>query len=80
MESAGIHEIVYNSIMKSDADLRYDFYSNIVLSGGAFLFPMKNKTLKGSTMFPGIADRMRKELIALTSSSYVSYFHRSLLT
>ncbi|KAJ7371163.1 hypothetical protein OS493_027852 [Desmophyllum pertusum] len=44
MESAGLHETTYNSIMKCDVD--------ILLSGG-------------STMFPGIADRMQKEISAL---------------
>lgn len=43
-EAAGIHELVFNSIMKCDIDIRRDLYSNIILSGG-------------STMFPGIADR-----------------------
>ncbi|KAF8377170.1 hypothetical protein HHK36_030543 [Tetracentron sinense] len=56
MEAAGIHEITYNSIMKCDIDIRKDLYSNIVLSGG-------------STMFPGIADRMSKEITALVPSS-----------
>uniref|UniRef100_A0A3Q7HY80 Actin n=1 Tax=Solanum lycopersicum TaxID=4081 RepID=A0A3Q7HY80_SOLLC len=49
MEVAGIHETTYNSIMKCDVDIRKDLYGNIVLSGG-------------STMFPGIADRMSKEI------------------
>ena len=49
MESAGIHETTYNSIMKCDVDIRKDLYGNTVLSGG-------------STMFPGIADRMQREL------------------
>merc|ERR1712000_223296 len=52
MESAGIHETAYNSIMKCDVDIRKDLYGNIVLSGG-------------TTMYPGIADRMQKELVAL---------------
>ena len=52
MESAGIHETCYNSIMKCDVDIRKDLYANTVLSGG-------------STMFPGIADRMQKEITAL---------------
>lgn len=56
MESAGIHETTYNSIMKCDVDIRKDLYGNIVLSGG-------------STMFPGIADRMSKEISALAPSS-----------
>jgi actin beta/gamma 1 len=56
MEAAGIHETTYNSIMKCDVDIRKDLYGNVVLSGG-------------STMFPGIADRMQKELTALAPST-----------
>ncbi|KAE8708735.1 actin [Hibiscus syriacus] len=56
MEAAGIHETTYNSIMKCDVDIRKDLYGNIVLSGG-------------STMFPGIADRMSKEITALAPSN-----------
>ncbi|XP_073270662.1 actin-2-like [Primulina huaijiensis] len=52
MEAPGIHKTTYDSIMKSDIDIRKDLYGNIVLSGG-------------STMFPGIADRMSKEINAL---------------
>ncbi|MEL7035846.1 MAG: actin, cytoplasmic 2 [Cyanobacteria bacterium J06592_8] len=52
MESAGIHETTYNSIMKCDVDIRKDLYANTVLSGN-------------NTMFPGIADRMQKEISAL---------------
>uniref|UniRef100_A0A914R703 Actin n=1 Tax=Parascaris equorum TaxID=6256 RepID=A0A914R703_PAREQ len=35
MESAGIHETTYNSIMKCDIDIRKDLYANNVLSGGS---------------------------------------------
>jgi len=52
METCGIHETTYNSIMKCDVDIRKDLYANSVLSGG-------------TTMFPGIADRMQKEISAL---------------
>ncbi|KAJ7222949.1 actin 2 [Mycena rebaudengoi] len=55
-ESAGIHDTTYASIRKCDLDVRRDLYGNIVLSGG-------------STMFPGIADRMQKELTALAPPS-----------
>ncbi len=34
LESAGLHETTFNSIMKCDVDIRKDLYSNIVLSGG----------------------------------------------
>ena len=56
MESCGVHETTYNSIMKCDVDIRKDLYANIVLSGG-------------STMYPGIADRMQKELTTLAPST-----------
>jgi len=56
MESAGIHETAYNSIMKCDVDIRKDLYANNVLSGG-------------TTMFPGIADRMQKEIITMAPST-----------
>ncbi len=46
----------YNSIFKCDLDVRRDLYGNVVLSGG-------------TTMFPGIADRMQKELTALSPAS-----------
>ena len=52
IHSNGIHETIYNAIMKCDVDIRKDLYANIVLSGG-------------STMFPGIAERMKKEMTAL---------------
>merc|ERR1712124_78210 len=52
MEAVGIHETSYNSIMKCDVDIRKDLYANTVLSGG-------------TTMYPGIDDRMQKELTAL---------------
>lgn len=56
MESAGIHETTYNSIMKCDVDIRRELYGNVVLSGG-------------STMFPGMAERMNKELSALVPNT-----------
>merc|ERR1712046_144054 len=51
-EASGIHETTFQSIMKCDVDIRRDLYSNIVLSGG-------------TTLFPGIGERMTKELSAL---------------
>merc|ERR1711962_1189040 len=56
MEASGIHETVYNSIMKCDVDIRKDLYANTVMSGG-------------TTMYPGIADRMQKEITALAPST-----------
>ncbi|CAD5122546.1 DgyrCDS10961 [Dimorphilus gyrociliatus] len=56
MESAGIHEIVYDSIMKCDVDIRRDLFNSMVLSGG-------------TTMYAGIAERVRKEIAALAPST-----------
>merc|ERR1711936_531259 len=56
MEACGIHETTYNSIMKCDVDIRKDLYANTVMSGG-------------TTMYPGIADRMQKEITALAPST-----------
>ncbi|XP_070580862.1 actin-2-like isoform X2 [Ptychodera flava] len=56
MENAGIHEALYGSIMKCDMDIRRDLYANTVLSGG-------------TTMYPGIADRIHKEMSSLAPSS-----------
>lgn len=56
MEAPGIHETAFNSIMRCDVDIRKDLYGNIVMSGG-------------STLFPGIADRMTKEVTALAPPS-----------
>ena len=50
--SRGIHEVTNNAISRCEAVLREELYANIVLGGG-------------STLYPGIADRMRKEMITL---------------
>jgi actin beta/gamma 1 len=55
-EASGIHEQVFQSIMKCDVDIRKDLYSNVVLSGG-------------NTMFEGIDARLTKELTALAPST-----------
>ncbi len=56
MEIAGVHEAIFSSILKCDIDIRKDLYANNVMSGG-------------STMFPGIADRMQKEITAMAPST-----------
>jgi len=56
MESMGVHETAYTSIMKCDIDIRKDLFANIVLSGG-------------TTMYPGVADRMQKEITSLAPST-----------
>ncbi|PON83309.1 Actin family [Trema orientale] len=51
-EAAGVQETTYNWIIKCDIDIRKELFGNIVLSGG-------------STMFPGFATRMKKEIRAI---------------
>ena len=51
-DHAGIDETTYFSILKCDIDIRKDLYNNIVLSGG-------------TTMYPGISDRMEKQMKSL---------------
>jgi len=55
IESKGIHDLVFSSIMKCDIDIRKDLYKNIVMSGG-------------TTMFEGIADRLCEEVKKLAPS------------
>ena len=55
-EAMGIHDTTFQSIMKCDVDVRRDLFANLVLSGG-------------STMLPGIGERMTKELSALAPST-----------
>jgi len=55
-EASGIHDCTFQTIMKCDVDIRKDLYGNIVLSGG-------------TTMFPGVGERMTKELVALAPST-----------
>lgn len=52
MESGGVHEIVLRSIRRCDMDIRREMLGNVVLSGG-------------TTVIPGLADRLAKELTLL---------------
>ncbi|KAJ1567605.1 centractin- actin- protein of the dynactin complex, partial [Nowakowskiella sp. JEL0078] len=56
MEAHGIHECTYDSIRKCDIDIRKDLFSNIILSGG-------------TTMYPGMAERIQREITELAPSS-----------
>jgi len=55
-EALGIHDLIHTSIMKSDVDVRRHLFGNVVLSGGTM-------------MFPGVGERMTKELTALAPST-----------
>ena len=48
--------------MKCDIDIRRDLYGNIVMSGG-------------TTMFPGLADRMSKEMTAFAPANMRVMIH-----
>mmetsp|Transcript_45829 Transcript_45829/g.82483 ORF Transcript_45829/g.82483 Transcript_45829/m.82483 type:complete len:380 (-) Transcript_45829:496-1635(-) len=56
LELTGIHRTTFDTIQKCDVDIRKDLYQNIVLSGG-------------TTMYPGMKDRMTKEIEALVPQS-----------
>ncbi|XP_078072008.1 actin-2-like [Mustelus asterias] len=56
MPSAGIHETANDSIKACESCIRSDLYANVVLAGG-------------STMFPGIVDRIQKEITALAPNT-----------
>jgi len=55
-EASGIHDTMFQTIMKCDVDIRKDLYANIVLSGG-------------TTMFTGIDARLTKEITALAPAT-----------
>jgi len=52
----GIHTLIHNSIQMTEANLRDDFYSNVVLSGG-------------NANFPYIEERLEKELAVLAPTT-----------
>jgi len=52
-QQGGIQNLVYDSIRKCDMDIRRQYFRNIVLAGG-------------STLFPGLPERLSKEVSDLT--------------
>ena len=57
VESDGIAEITYLSMMHCDPDIRKDLCSNVVLAGG-------------SSMFGGMPERMQQDLLNVAPSSF----------
>lgn len=55
-EDQGIHELLFGAIMKCNPDIRKDLFGNIVLAGGP-------------SLFPGLSERLHKEMTALCPSS-----------
>lgn len=65
-ENPGVHQLILNSIKRSDMDLRDSLYKNVVLSGG-------------NTMIQGFHERLGKELqnlIAKTNTTVNSVLHQ----
>lgn len=56
MESNGVHETIYNSVMKCDVHICKGLYANIVLSGNI-------------TLFSGFRERLKDDVIALAPSA-----------
>ena len=56
----GIHEMINDSIQKSPESIRGELYSRIIVSG--------------DTMFPGIQERLQKEISALANGAKVKVF------
>lgn len=56
IDSYGVQDVIQRSITLNDIDMRKDFYSNIVLSGG-------------TTSLEGFAKRLEKEMIKLAPDS-----------
>ncbi|KAJ8088460.1 hypothetical protein PM082_022533 [Marasmius tenuissimus] len=58
LDIPGVHEALYNSFSKCDPDLRSSLYTKIILVGG-------------NTKYPGLPDRLQKEMAALATSKKV---------
>jgi len=56
LKDDGVHKLIQGSIMKCDIDIRRELYVNMLLAGG-------------STMFPGIATRIKKEIASIAPSN-----------
>lgn len=52
-ETLGIHDMAFGTCKECDLDVREELYGNVIISGG-------------STLYPGLADRLEKELGKLT--------------
>jgi len=52
---SSIHQLTWNSVQASDVDVRKELCKNIILSGG-------------TTMYDGIVDRLKSEIVTLAPS------------
>jgi actin len=55
-EVQGIHELVWNSVLKCETDIRRELIGNVLLSGG-------------TSMFEGLPERLTKEIMNLAPTS-----------
>jgi actin len=80
-EHIGIHETCYQSIMKSDMDIRKDFYSNIILTGGNSMFDMFPQRLckEIQKLAPSTSSSSVK-VIALPERNYSAWIGASILS
>jgi actin-related protein len=56
MESCGLDQMTFNSIMQCDRDVRSEMYKNIILAGG-------------NTLFPGFQERFQKQMLIWSHSA-----------
>ena len=78
LELTGIQESIYNSIMKCDVDVRKDFFTNIVLSGGTTLY--KGMTERLTTDIGHLAPpKMDVDIVALPERKYSVWIGGSVL-
>merc|ERR1712215_95775 len=82
MESCGIHETTYNSIMKCDIDIRKDLYANTVLSGGTTMYPKISffliNTFEKFSPYKNIFRIGRKRLVEAKDLGHAPVYFRSL--
>ena len=79
MESQGIHEITYCSIMKCDIDIRKELYANTVLSGGTTMFPFLNDRI-GHELALLAPNTMKVKIVAPPERKYSVWIGGSILS
>merc|ERR1719424_1918510 len=57
-EHSGIHQLTFDCISRCDIDIRKELFANVLLSGG-------------TSTFPGLSERMLKELMLLAPRAKV---------
>eukprot|EP01083_Nonionella_stella_P010830 30770_1 len=79
IEQVGIHELIHQSIMKCDVNIRKDLYKNIVLSGGPSMYPgLQERLMK--EMKALVPDTMQVQIIAAPERKYFTWIGGSILS